>query len=221
MREKTRLKKHILLVDDHAILREGLIQLINREPDMEVRGEAPDAQSAKAEIEANPPDLVILDISLRGANGLALLEEIHRERPGLPVLILSMHKESLYAERAIRAGARGYIMKEETTTSLVTAIRRVLAGGVFLSGAMNESILLGLSNPRKTGASPVDSLSNRELEIFKLLGEGYRPRQIADRLCVSVKTVESYISRIKNKLELDSAAELSRRAIEWRSMESG
>lgn len=207
----------ILVVDDHPIMREGIAQVINAEADLTVCGEAEDAESALAAIEKSMPDLVIIDISLstKCISGLDLIKDIRIRYETLPVLVLSMHDESFYAERALRAGAQGYIMKHEPSEKCLTAIRRVLQGKVYVSDKMTERVLQTFGTQASGGGSPVDSLSKRELEVFRLIAEGYKTRPIAEQLHVSARTVESYCARIKEKLNLKNAAELAQHAIQW------
>jgi DNA-binding NarL/FixJ family response regulator len=209
-------KCRVLLVDDHPIVRQGLALLIDREPDLSVCGEADGAHSAFHAIETLRPDLVVLDISLNGPDGLDVLKEIRMKTASLPILILSMHDESIYAERAMRAGANGYIMKQEATERVLVAIRRIMQGDVYLSDRLTNSMLQqyvhGASTAKK---SPLVSLTDRELEVFRLIGEGHGTRQIADELHLSVKTIESYQAHIKEKLALRNARELVQHAIEW------
>ena len=209
-------KCRVLLVDDHPIVRQGLALLIDREPDLSVCGEADGAHSAFHAIETLRPDLVVLDISLNGPDGLDVLKEIRMKTASLPILILSMHDESIYAERAMRAGANGYIMKQEATERVLVAIRRIMQGDVYLSDRLTNSMLQqyvhGASTAKK---SPLVNLTDRELEVFRLIGEGHGTRQIADELHLSVKTIESYQAHIKEKLALRNARELVQHAIEW------
>jgi DNA-binding NarL/FixJ family response regulator len=183
-------KRRILIVDDHPVVRQGLTLLINQEPDLEVCGHAEDAHEAMQAIGQLQPDMVVVDISLKDTNGIDLIKDIKIQHSSLPILTLSMHDESLYAERVLRAGARGYIMKEEGTEQVVTAIRRVLAGEVYVSENMTARMVSRMAmGMAPTGASPVDSLSDRELEVFRLIGEGLKTRDVADRLHLSVKTI--------------------------------
>jgi DNA-binding NarL/FixJ family response regulator len=210
-------KKHrILLVDDHPIVRQGLGLLIDREPDLCVCGESDGSRSAFHAVTTLRPDLVVLDISLSGPDGLDVLKEIRSKTGSLPVLILSMHDESVYAERALRAGANGYIMKQEATEKVLVAIRRILQGEIYLSerltNAMLHQFVHGTASAR---VSPVLGLTDRELEIFRLIGEGHSTRQIANELHLSVKTIESHQAHIKEKLALRNARELVQHAIEW------
>ncbi len=209
-------KYRVLLVDDHPIVRQGLALLIDRENDLSVCGEADGAHSAFHAIMTLRPDVVVLDISLSGPDGLDVLKEIRSKSVNLPVLILSMHDESIYAERAMRAGANGYIMKQEATEKVLVAIRRILQGEVYLSDQLTNSMLRQYvrgSVPLKS--SPLVNLTDRELEVFRLIGAGHGTRQIADELHVSVKTIESYQAHIKDKLALRNARELMQHAIEW------
>ncbi|HTC41966.1 MAG TPA: response regulator transcription factor [Candidatus Acidoferrales bacterium] len=209
-------KCRVLLVDDHPIVRQGLALLIDREPDLSVCGEADGAHSAFHAITTLRPDIVVLDISLSGPDGLDVLKDIRMKTASLPVLILSMHDESIYAERAMRAGANGYIMKQEATEKVLVAIRRILQGEVYLSdrltSAMLQQFVRGTAPAKK---SPLVNLTDRELEVFRLIGEGHGTRQIADELHLSVKTIESYQAHIKEKLALRNARELVQHAIEW------
>jgi DNA-binding NarL/FixJ family response regulator len=210
-------KSRVLLVDDHPIVRQGLALLIDRESDLCVCGEADGAHSAFHAIATLRPDMLVLDLSLNGPDGLDVLKEIRVKTTNLPVLILSMHDESIYAERAMRAGANGYIMKQEATEKVLVAIRRILQGEVYLSdrltNAMLQQYVRGPASPAKT--SPLVSLTDRELEVFRLIGEGHGTRQIAEELHLSVKTIESYQAHIKEKLALRNARELVQHAIEW------
>ena len=211
----------VLLVDDHPIVRQGLAQLINQEKDMEVCGEAMDHAGGLAAIKEHNPDLAVVDISLKGSDGLALLKDIREETPHLPVLVLSMHDEGMYAERALRAGARGYIMKQEALEQVLQAIRRILVGELFLSEKMRTRLLFAVTkggNDLET--SPISRLGDRELTVFQLAGEGLSTREIAKRMGLSVKTVESYYARIKEKLNLKSATELVQSATLWVASES-
>jgi DNA-binding NarL/FixJ family response regulator len=206
----------VLLVDDHPIVRQGLALLIDREPDLCVCGEAESAHSAFHAIATLLPDLVVLDISLSGPDGLDVLKEIRMKTTNLPVLILSMHDESIYAERAMRAGANGYIMKQEATEKVLVAIRRILQGEVYLSDRLTSTMLQQyVRGASRAKTSPLVNLTDRELEVFRLIGEGHGTRQIADELHLSMKTIESYQAHIKEKLTLRNARELVQHAIEW------
>lgn len=209
-------RNRIFLIDDHPIVRQGLALLINREVELEVCGEAQDAPSALTGLAASEPDLIILDISLNGPDGLDLLKTIRLKDGHVPVLVLSMHDESTYAERALRAGANGYIMKHEAAEKVLVAIRRILGGEVYLSDRLTNKMLQQIvRGTDPVSRSPVSMLSDRELEIYRLIGSGHATRQIADELHISVKTVESYQAHIKVKLSLRSARELVQHAIEW------
>ncbi len=209
-------KRRIIIVDDHPIVRQGLAQLINQEDDLYVCGQAEDAHQAVRGIRELNPDLVIVDVSLRTTSGIELIKDIKVQFPSLPVLTLSMHDEAIYAERALRAGARGYIMKQEATEEVVNAIRRVLAGTVYVSQGMAAKMVSKIiAGPGEKGTSPVDRLSDRELEVFRLIGEGYGTREMAEKLYLSVKTIETYRAHIKEKLDLQDANELLRAAIRW------
>ena len=209
-------KKRILVVDDHPIVREGLALLINREPDLLVCGEAEDAMAAMHVLASSKPDVMIVDLSLNGPDGLDLLKNIRTTHPGLPVLILSMHDELIYAERALRAGANGYIMKQVATEKVLVAVRRILAGEIYVSDRIaNRMLKHYVSGSGNSKNSTIAELSDRELEVFRLIGEGHGTRQIAEELHLSVKTVESYQAHIKDKLSLRSARELMQHAIQW------
>ncbi|MEN6577301.1 MAG: response regulator transcription factor [Phycisphaerales bacterium] len=209
-------KRTVLIVDDHPIVRQGLAQLINQEHDLVVCGQAEDAHEAIQAVRESQPDMVIVDISLKDTSGVELIKDLQVQHPNLPVLTLSMHDEAVYGERALRAGARGYIMKQEATEKVVTAIRRVLAGEIYVSDGMAAKMVSKLvgGTGKKTG-SPVERLSDRELEVFRMLGEGYNTREMAEKLHLSVKTIETYRAHIKDKLALQDASELLRSAIQW------
>ncbi len=209
-------KQRILIVDDHPIVREGLTTIINEQTDLVVCGEAEDAQTALEAVGTLRPDLMIVDISLKGINGIELVKLIQRRYEKMPILVLSMHDESLYVERVLRAGARGYIMKQEGTEMVVTAIHKILGGDIYVSEAMRKKLLRTFqeSQPETSGPS-VERLSDRELEVFRLIGQGYGTRQIADTLHVSVKTVNTYRQHIKEKLKFETGSELLRHAIQW------
>lgn len=209
-------RKRILIVDDHPMMRQGLAQLIALEADLAVCGEAENAGAALDAIGAQKPDLVLVDISLPGKNGLELIKDFQAVQPELPVLVISMHDESLYAERVLRAGGRGYIMKQEGGKKLMQAIRQVLDGKIYVSEKMSAEILEMFSG-RRSGAesSPLERLTDREFEIFQLIGQGQGTRDIAEKLHLSVKTVDVHRANIKAKLKLESASELIRFAVRW------
>jgi DNA-binding NarL/FixJ family response regulator len=209
-------KKTVFVVDDHPIVRQGLTLLINQEADLTVCGEAEEMHSALSAIQAARPDILIVDISLNGPDGLELLKNIRLTSPRLPVLILSMHDESIYAERALRAGANGYIMKQEATERVLVALRRLLSGEIYVSDRIANSMLRHyVRGAGSSEHSSISDLTDRELEVFRLIGEGQGTRQIAEALHLSVKTVESYQAHIKEKLSLRSARELVQRAVQW------
>jgi DNA-binding NarL/FixJ family response regulator len=209
-------KSKVFVVDDHPIVRQGLAQMINREPDLTVCGEAEEAASALQGITTQKPDVLIVDISLNGPDGLDLLKNIRLRYPSLPVLILSMHDESIYAERALRAGANGYIMKHEAAEKVLVAVRQVLNREIYVSERVASRILHHyISGSSASEQSPLADLSDRELEVFRLIGEGHSTRTIADELHLSVKTVESYQAHIKDKLSLKNGRELVQHAIQW------
>lgn len=213
---KNRKRVRILLVDDHPMVRERLAEVINRETDLVVCAEAEDRHQAIEAISARQPGLVIVDITLKNSDGVELIKDIHSRWPSLLVLVVSMHDESLYAERVLRAGARGYITKQEATRSILQAIRRVLEGQIFLSEAIASQIL-GRMTTAGLGEvlGPVESLADRELQVFELTGRGLNTRQIAQQLHIGVKTVETYRHRIREKLNLQHPTDLLRSAIAW------
>jgi DNA-binding NarL/FixJ family response regulator len=213
---KTAIKRRILIVDDHPMMRQSLALLIDHEKDLVTLGEASTASQALNLIVARKPDLVIVDISLPDKNGLELIKDILVFHPSLPVLVFSMHDESVYAERVLRAGGRGYIMKQEGGKMLMQAIRQVLSGQIYVSEKVSSKILEIFSGKHPdTGESPVGRLSDREFEVFQMIGEGKATRDIAAALHLSVKTVEVHRSNIKRKLSLKGGPELVRYAIRW------
>lgn len=210
-------KRKVLVVDDHPLIRRGLAMLINQQQDLEVCGEAEEATAALKNIEQTKPDIMILDISLKGPDGLELLKTIRAVDPDLPVLVLSMHDENVYAERVLRCRANGYIMKQEATEKVLAALRQILNGDVYLSDNMSKKMLQQYID----GAPPVlqsriATLSDRELEVFCRIGEGRATREIAEELHLSIKTVETYQAHIKGKLGLRSGRELIQHAIQWK-----
>ena len=209
-------KKKVLIVDDHPLLRDGLAKVLNQQPDLTVCGEAADARSGLAAAARLRPDVVIADLTMDEGNGLDLIKDLHARFPNLPVLVLSMHHENLYAERAVRAGARGYVMKREPVGRLLAALRKVLAGHVALSEEIVRRLLVAPERGREESAdSPAEVLSDRELEVFRLFGNGMGTRAIAAKLRLAVSTVESYRSGIKQKLGLAGATELVARAAQF------
>jgi DNA-binding NarL/FixJ family response regulator len=207
-------KKRGFIVDDHPLVREWLTNLINQQSDLSVCGEAATAVEAMQAVAMSKPEVAIVDISLKDSSGIELLKDLKHSYPALSVLVLSMHEESHYAERALRAGAKGYIMKRETTKRVIEAIRTVLAGKFYLSEAMAQLITTQFVEGKTLPAlSPVEQLTDRELAVFDLLGQGLGTRRIAETLRLSTKTVQAYCARIKEKLNLSSATELAREAI--------
>jgi DNA-binding NarL/FixJ family response regulator len=203
----------VLIVDDHPIVRQGLTQLIAQASDLEVCGEAADAATAVLAIDELHPDVAVVDLMLKESSGIELIKDIKSRCPDVRVLVISMHDEAVYAERALRAGAHGYIMKEEATHKVLTAIRRVLAGDVYVSDEMVGRILRRMVGGNQSDG--IDRLSDRELEVFQWIGRGLSVGEIADRLKVSPKTIESYRSHIKEKLSLATANEVLRVAVSW------
>jgi DNA-binding NarL/FixJ family response regulator len=209
-------KKRIFLVDDHPIMRQGLAQLINHEPDLSVCGEAENARGAMEMIGKLDPDLLILDISLPDKNGIEVIKDIQAQGWKLPILVVSMHDESLYAERVLRVGGRGYVMKQEGGKKLVDAVRHVLSGKVYVSESISAKILDVFSGrASKADVSPIDRLSNRELQVFELIGGGKTTREVAKQLHLSIKTIEVHRMNIKKKLGIKTGAELVHRAVSW------
>lgn len=208
-------KIRVLIVDDHPIVRQGIAQLINQEADLSACCEAGNAQEALDIIERDMPDILLVDISLGGISGIELVKILKSRHPKIPALVISMHDESLYAERALRAGARGYIMKQEATEKMLAAIRQVTRGDIYLSERMQAKILQRVLGSDDSGLSPIDLLSDRELEVFRLIGHGFATRHIARELNRSVKTVETHRAHLKDKLGLKNAAELTRYAVQW------
>ncbi len=216
MNSKPSEKKRIFIVDDHAMFRDGLQQLIDREADLAVCGDAADATEALEGISRSNPDLVIVDISLSGKSGIDLIKAIKDKHEDLPVLVVSMHEETLYAERALRAGAMGYVMKQEPAKVVKVAIRKVLAGDMHLSERMSGSIITKfMHGTTELPPSPLEKLSDRELEVFRMLGLGKGVRQIAEEMGVTIPTINSFRNRIKEKLQLHSSTEVMLHAIHW------
>jgi DNA-binding NarL/FixJ family response regulator len=210
-------KRHrIIIVDDHPVVREGLVQQLHREPDLEICAEAGNASQALQAVERTKPDLVLADINLPGRNGLELIREIRAVSPRLPVLVLSMHDESVFAERVLRAGGRGYVSKEVGPEKLAEAIRQVLSGKIYVSDTVSTRLLDGLSSKGTArAASPLEKLTDRELEVFALIGQARETKEIAQRLRMSTKTVEAHRGAIKRKLKLKTGPELTRHAVLW------
>jgi DNA-binding NarL/FixJ family response regulator len=212
----------VFLVEDHPIFRRGLCDLLDDEEDLEVCGEAEDVGTALEAIGRTQPDVVLVDISLKGRNGLELVKILHGTDPGLPILMISTHEENLYAERSLRAGARGYVMKHETADSIVSAVREVVAGRVWVSSRVASTLLartVGETVPPT--APPEERLSDRELEVFALFGQGLTTREVSERLSLSHKTIGTYRERIKEKLGLRNSSALLRHAVQWLEQRGG
>lgn len=218
MNEHTSRTNTVFIVDDHPIVRQGLAQLIDQEDDLVVCGEAADVSEARAALPELEPDVVILDLSLRDSDGLELIKDIRSRYRQLPVLVLSMHDESIYAERLLSAGANGYIMKQAAADQLLRAVRRVLAGGIYVSEQVGASMVERFAaTGKRQDANPIDRLSNRELQVLNLIGRGRTTREVAEVLNLSVKTVESHRQRIKKKLNLQTSPQLIQFAVNWYS----
>ncbi|SFI97965.1 DNA-binding response regulator, NarL/FixJ family, contains REC and HTH domains [Planctomicrobium piriforme] len=210
----------ILIVDDHPLVRKGMVTLISQEPDLKVVGEAAEMQDAAKLAGELEPDLMVIDISLRSGNGLELVKQITSANPRIKMLVCSMHDESLFAERCLRAGAGGYLNKEAASDQVIDAIRSILGGKTFVSPQLAERLLNRIVAGGNGDVSPIESLTDRELEVFGLIGQGLTTRQIAERLHLSYKTIESYRENLKAKLSLRNAAELNRHAVQW-ALENG
>ncbi len=210
------IKTRIMIVDDHPVVREGLLRLLNEEPGLEICCTADNANETIDQLERDKPDLIIVDISLKGIDGIELTKSILSREPGILVLVLSMHDEKIYAERALKAGARGYVMKQEGTDKLIEAVEKIKQGGIYLSERMNTILLEKVVSGNQTViADPINRLTDRELNVFELIGRGLKNKQIADKLYLSVKTVESHRENIKSKLNIDSSMELIKLASMW------
>jgi DNA-binding NarL/FixJ family response regulator len=221
MPEQTKKTVKILIVDDHPIVREGLAARLARQPDFEVCGEAEDVAAALDKVKTARPDVVIVDLSLKSGQGLDLIKRIKALDLDTKMLVSSMYDESLYAERSLRAGAMGYVNKQEVSEKIIDAIRQVVDGKIYLSPRMTERLLQrAVGSAPQLVQSPFETLTDRELEIFKMIGKGMTTRQIANELHLSVKTVETHRENIKGKLTLPNSAELSREAVQW-VMENG
>jgi len=215
--DKTNEKRiQVLIVDDHPVVRDGLTTIINHEQDLNVCGEAEDAYQALKAITESKPDVVIVDVFLKNSDGIELTKSIKAQNPELLVIVLSVHDESVYAERALRAGARAYLMKDAASENIIKAIRTVLNGEIYVSNEISKKFLHKIAGDKagKT-KTPIENLSDRELEIFRLIGEGFKASQIAKQLHLSVKTIETYRLRMKEKLNLPNAAELLQYSIKW------
>lgn len=208
--------KRLLLVDDHPIMRHGLAQLIRSEEGLEVCGEAGNARDGMTAVGSLKPDLVVIDLTLPDKNGLEFLKDIQSQHPGTQCLVLSMHDETLYGERALRAGARGYIMKEAAADHLITAVRKVLSGGIYVSDSMASRMLEQVTGHRsKTACAAIETLTDRELEVLEMIGRGVATKNIAEKLSISARTVEAHRAHIKDKLAITDGAALVRYAVQW------
>ncbi len=216
MKTSTDEKRKILLVDDHPIVRQGLKRLISTERDLEVCGEADSARDARVAIREHKPDVVVVDLALREGDGIELVKDVRAHHPQLPMLVLSMHDESIYAERLLNAGANGYIMKQAAGDLFLTALRRVLDGGIYVSEAIGSKMIRKFAaGGGYMAADPIDQLSNRELQILQMIGQGRSTREAAEALNLSIKTIESHRQRIKRKLQLGTASQLVQYAANW------
>lgn len=218
----TRQMTNIIIVDDHPLMRKGLALALDAEAEFNVSGQMSSAEEALEDIDRLDPELAIVDISLPGMSGMELVKHLQARKPDIKILVVSRHDETLYAERAIRAGARGYVMKLEAGEVIVKAVRQVMRGSIYVSDEINERLLMSMATGgrERITQSPLEVLSDRELEVFELTGHGESTRDIAERLHLSVKTVESYRARIKKKLNLESATELMKHAVQWVESES-
>jgi DNA-binding NarL/FixJ family response regulator len=214
-------KRRILVVDDHPVFRVGVVKLLEAEPDLVVCGDVASALEALSALRQTPCDGVMVDISLPGANGIELIKQIKAEHPNMPILMMSMHDESLYALRSLRSGALGYVMKREGPEAMLNALRKVLSGQICVSSAFGEQLIFKMARGQETGSgSPIDNLSDRELEVLHLVGQGQSSHQIATSLHLSVKTIESHRLHIKEKLGFKNAAEMVRFAMDWHAEQS-
>ena len=206
----------IYIVDDHPLVRQGLTQIIANEEDMEICGEAEDSPGAMKGVGECNPDAIIVDISLRGNNGLELIKNLKAIHEEIPILVFSMHDESIYAQRALRAGAKAYVMKKEPSEKIVEAIRKIIKGEIYVSPSVADQVLHQIVNgPNSASTSPVDRLTDRELEVVQLIGRGLSSREIAESLNLSVKTIESHRAHVKEKLSLRNATELVQFSVQW------
>ncbi len=223
MAKKTSGRRKVLIVDDHPVLRQGIAQLIALENDMTVCGEAADAGEALKVAQETQPDVAIVDISLHDSNGIDLIKDMLIRWPKLPILVLSMHSESFYAERVFRAGAKGYVTKGEPSGKVIEGLRKVLAGEVYVSEKLASKMIGRLMGGARADASgfSIDRLSDREFQVFELIGQGMQTREIAQKLHLSIKTIDAHRENIKNKLKLDNATELLKTAIHWVQFERG
>jgi len=215
-------KKKVLLVDDHALMRQGLELLVNQQPDLEVCAQAETVHQAMEAIKAHPPDIVVTDITLKESNGIELIKDIRIHWPDMLVVVLTMHNETFYAERVLRAGARGFVTKSEPPTNVLAAIRAVLTGQIYVSEKLASQMIGKLTGKNmEPGGLLLDKLSDREFEVFELIGQGMEVRQIASQLHLSIKTVETHRDNIRKKLDLDSSTDLLKYALQWFQYEGG
>jgi DNA-binding NarL/FixJ family response regulator len=208
-------KKKIYIVDDHPMMRKGMAMTLENSVEFTVCGQSESAEDALSKIPVIKPDACVVDISLPGMNGIELVKNLLAQLPDLKILVVSRHDEELYAERAIRAGAKGYLMKLEAGDVLVSAVRQVINGSIYLSDKIGSQMIMKIASGHSTGDNPLEILSDRELEVFELTGKGESTKEIAQRLHVSVKTIDTYRARIKEKMHLKTANELMRRAVQW------
>lgn len=213
--------KRVILVDDHPIMRHGLAQLIRMENGLDVCGEAGNAREGLDLVDKLKPDLAVIDLTLPDKNGLELVKDIRAMHPATVCLVLSMHDESLYGERSLRAGARGYVMKEEAADHLITAIHKIMSGGLYVSETLNARMLEQMTAPTRAKAAGIDSLTDRELEILELIGKGVATKNIATQLSISARTVEAHRAHVKEKLGITDGAALVRYAVQWVETRSG
>lgn len=206
----------VFIVDDHPLVRQGLAQIIEAEEDFEICGEAEDSPGAMRGVEQRKPDVIIVDISLQGNNGLELIKNIKAVYETIPILVFSMHDEAIYAQRALRAGAKAYVMKKESSDKILAALRRILKGEIYVSSRVADQVLHQIVNgPTNAAASPIERLTDRELEVVQLIGRGLSTREIAESLNLSVKTIESHRAHVKEKLNLRNATELVQFSVQW------
>lgn len=215
MAKKEASKKRVVVVEDHPIVRQGIVQMISDDAGLEVVGQAQEVAAGLKLIQDLSPDMAIVDFTLKDGTCVDLMQRLADAQLSLPILVFSMHDETFYAERALRAGAKGYVTKAESSDKLLAGVRKVLEGQVYVSEKIAVKMLHGMVNPSREGGFPIDSLSDREKEIFTYIGEGMETRHIADQLGLSTKTVESHRENIKRKLKIDNATELLQRAIHW------
>lgn len=214
-------KKKILIVDDHIVVSEGLSMLLQKSKEYEVCGSAMSVYEGLEKVEKLQPDVVLVDLSLENSFGLDLVKDLKQNYPNIPSIVISMHEESMYAVRAIRAGSKGYIMKNQSFNMILKALQTVIRGELFISDRIQKNLISKLISPKESqNQSPVELLSDRELEVFRLIGQGIRPRIIADRLCISINTIETHCKRIRVKLNLSSMDELMENATIWLLNES-